>query len=211
VSLVPSGVDHLIYAVPDLEAGIDEVQELLGVRAAVGGRHADYGTRNALLSLGPATYLEIMAPDPELTSPPKGRLFGLDHPGRPHLAAWILRDEAIESLARRANAAGLGLGEPTPGSRQRPDGTTVSWKLTNPYAPRMGGVIPFLIAWGDTPHPAGQAPRAGQLAGLRIEHPQPEAVRSALRVLGVEMDVNPGARPRLTATVDTGTRIVELA
>jgi len=211
VTTVPRGVDHLIYAVPDLDAGMDRVQSLLGVRPLVGGRHAEYGTRNALLSLGPATYLEVMAPDPELASPSKGRLFGLDEPGQAHLAAWILREEAIESLAARANAAGLGLGEASSGSRERPDGTVLTWKLTDPYAPRMGGVLPFLIAWGDTPHPATQAPKAGTLAGLRIEHPEPEAVRAALRVLGVEMDVGEGAQARLVATIDTGSRILELA
>jgi hypothetical protein len=204
-------VDHLIYAVPDLDAGMDSVQALLGARPAVGGRHANYGTRNALLSLGAATYLEIMAPDPELSSPPKGRLFGLDNPVKARLAAWILREEAIESLAARANAAGLGLGEPTPGSRERPDGTVLTWKLTDPYATRMGGALPFLIAWGDTPHPATQAPRAGTLAGMRIEHPEPGVVRAALRVLGVEMDVEKGSDPRLVATIDTGSRMVEIA
>ena len=209
-SAVPDGVDHLIYIVPDLEAGIETVHDMLGVQPVVGGRHSDYGTRNALLSLGPATYLEIMAPDRELASPPQGRLFGLDALKRPRLAAWILRAEDIESLADRANQAGLGLGEPTPGSRERPDGTVLSWKLTDPYASRMGGVVPFLIAWGDTPHPATQAPRAGSLAGLRIEHPEPKAVSAALKVLGLVMDVRGGGAPRLIASIRCGDRVVEL-
>jgi hypothetical protein len=207
---VPNGVDHLIYIVPDLEEGMETVQDMFGVRPVVGGRHADYGTRNALLSLGPATYLEIMAPDKELASPPKGRLFGLDTLKRPRLAAWILRAEDIESLAARANEAGLGLGEPTPGSRERPDGTVLSWKLTDPYASRMGGVVPFLIAWGDTPHPATQAPIVGSLAGLRIEHPEPKAVSAALNVLGVVMEVREGSAPRLIASIRSGDRTVEL-
>lgn len=34
-----SRVDHLVYATPDLNRGIDEIERLLGVRAIAGGQH----------------------------------------------------------------------------------------------------------------------------------------------------------------------------
>lgn len=203
-------VDHLIYTVPDLETGMDEIERLLGVRPAVGGRHPDYGTRNALLSLGAATYLEIMAPDPELPRPERGRLFRLDELEAPRLATWILRSERIEDLAARAASAGLELGPVRPGSREKPDGTVLRWKLTDPYARRLDGAVPFLISWGDTPHPAGGAPRGGELVDLRIEHPDPDAVRAALRVLDAETVVEKGPRMQLTASIRTPMGIVEI-
>ena len=203
-------VDHLIYTVPNLEVGIREIEELLGVRPAVGGRHPDYGTRNALLGLGPTTYLEIMAPDPELPRPARGRLFGLDTLERPRLATWVLRSEEIDDLASRAMSHGLDLGPVHPGSREKPDGTVLTWKLTDPYAPRMDGAVPFLIAWGTTPHPARSAPQAGDLVDLKIEHPNPKAVRSALGALGVEMPVEVGDRVGLTAVLQTSVGRVEI-
>lgn len=203
-------VDHLVYTVPNLEAGMREIEELLGARSAVGGRHPNYGTRNALIGLGPTIYLEIMAPDPELPRPARGRLFGLDTLERPRLATWGLRSEAIDDLTARAASQGLDLGPVDPGSRERPDGTILSWKLTDPYAPRLDGAVPFLIAWGATPHPAGSAPQAGELVDFQIAHPDPEAVRSALGALGVEMAVEAGDRVELTATFQTGKGRVEL-
>lgn len=207
---MPRGVDHLIYAVPDLGRGVEEVEARLGVRPEPGGRHPEYGTRNALLSLGPESYLEVMAPDPALPRPERGRLFGLDTAEEPRLATWALRSEAIEADAARVRSRGVPLGPVREGHRDRPDGTVLSWRLTDPYAVPLHGVVPFLIAWGETPHPAGSAPAAGELAGLRAEHPEPEAVREALRALGVEMRVEPGRRARLIATVATGGGRVEL-
>ena len=57
-------IDHLVYATPDLDLGIDTIERLLGVRATPGGQHLGAGTRNALVALGPGTYLEIVGPDP---------------------------------------------------------------------------------------------------------------------------------------------------
>lgn len=207
---LPVNVDHLVYAASDLEIGRDEIERLLGVRPVPGGRHAAWGTRNALLSLGPATYLEIVAPDPASSMPARGVLFGADRLPESRLATWVLHTDSIERTAAAASSAGIGLGPVEAGERETPGGKKLTWKLTDPYAMPLGGAVPFLINWGATPHPAAAAPSGGELVALRMVHPEPAHVREALATLGVEFDVRDGGQFRLTATIRRADRSVDL-
>ena len=62
-------VDHLVYGTADLDRGISEVERVLGVHASLGGQHPIWGTRNALVALGPSSHLEIIAPNPDHSPP----------------------------------------------------------------------------------------------------------------------------------------------
>ena len=210
-SQLPAGLDHLIYAAPDLDEGMDSIERLLGVRPMIGGRHPDLGTRNALVAIGGEAYLEVIAPDPGLPAPARGRLFDADTFPQPALATWVLRDESIEAVVSRARDRGVNLGEVAAGHRRKPDGTRVSWKVSDPYAMPLDGAVPFVIAWGDTPHPSLAAPSVGTLSGLEVEHPDPAAVETALGVLGVALPVACGERFRLKATIRTGAGDVEVS
>lgn len=196
---VLSRIDHLVFAAPRLEAGMDAVERRLGMRPVPGGRHPAFGTHNALVALGPRTYLEVIAPDPGLDPPSRGRVFGVDGVLEPRLVTWALGDETIDATA----AAARGLGPVESGRREQPDGTVLAWRLTDPYAMPLDGTVPFLISWGSTPHPAASVPRAGSLCGFRIEHPDPDRVRRALAALGVEAAVRKAGTVRFVARIAT--------
>lgn len=222
-------VDHLIYVVPDLEAALPAVEATLGVRPVLGGRHPEWGTWNALLSLGSDVYLEVVAPDPvhaasvasrtvaggELGETGEGggrdlrlaTLFGVDRVRAPRLATWCARAESLESRAAAAAAVGLDVGPLREGGRERPDGSRVSWRISDPTGDREGGVLPFLIAWGTTPHPAGGIPGGASLGltmeGLSVEHPDPERIRQWLKVLELEVPVREAPAPALVAVLNT--------
>jgi len=210
----PSGVlaqvDHLVFTVPDLQAGIDAAEQLFGVRAAPGGQHPGLGTRNALIALGPASYLEIIGPDPEQPRPPGGRRFGIDDLKAPHLLTWVAKGKSLETFAAGANAHGVGLGAVIPGSRRRPDGVVLSWKYTDPQVVLADRLIPYFIDWGTSPHPSASAAKGVTLAGLRAEHPDAARVQKMLKQLGLELAVTRGPKPSLIATFDSPKGKVEL-
>ena len=205
-----SRVDHLVYATPDLNRGIDEIEKLLGVRATAGGQHPGVGTRNALVALGPTTYLEIIAPDPEQPPPKVPRPFGLDGLKESRLVAWFVTGRDLERLRREAVSKGVPLGEVKSGNRRRPDGVQLSWQFTDPWELVADGIVPLFIDWGDSPHPARTAVKGATLVSLRAEHPDVRGVRRMLRHLGLDLPVKRVQRPALIAVIEGARGRVEL-
>ncbi|HTR04867.1 MAG TPA: VOC family protein [Thermoanaerobaculia bacterium] len=203
-------LDHLVYAAPDLERAVEELEALLGVRAAPGGRHLEEGTRNALLALGPDSYLEILAPDPAQRPPDRRLWLGVEGLARPRLTAWAVKGSGLEALVDLARAAGVRLGGVQPGLRKRPDGTLLEWEFTDPHVVVAGGLIPFVIDWKSAAHPAAGAPPGLSLVALRAEHPNPAGVAALLRGLGLNLPVTKGQAPALIANLETPNGLVEL-
>lgn len=198
-----NNVDHIIYTVPELERAVARLEEDLGVRPTVGGRHPDLGTWNALLALGPGTYLEIMAPDPDASVRPGDRPFGIDDLETGRLATWSARHPDPAAAVEAVRDLGVELGEPAPGSRDAPDGRILTWRITDPFTDRLGGVVPFLIDWGDTPHPATSAPQGVRLVEFAVRHPRPDEVRRILVELDLEVPVERASEPGLAAILAT--------
>ena len=180
-------IDHLVYAVPDLPAAVAEVEERFGVRAQAGGKHIGLGTHNALLALGAQTYLEIIAPDPGQPVPPRPRPFGVDGVSRGGLIGWALACDDIDAAVAGARSRGYDPGEVANGQRAAPDGTVLRWRLTlNAMA---GGLIPFLISWDDTEHPARSAPQGLTVEAFHVEHPDPPSLAPLLTALGADVEI----------------------
>ncbi|MBI5947287.1 MAG: VOC family protein [Chloroflexi bacterium] len=196
-------IDHLVYAVPDLEAGISELQARLGVRASPGGSHTGRGTWNALLDLGEGRYLEIIAPDPGQPAPAAPRSFGLDGLVAPRFVTWAAKAPNIEVVVTNARAAGFDPGTVREMSRMTPGGQRLEWRLTLRDEPAGDGLVPFLIDWGTTPHPSANCAPGCRLLRLEAEHPDPEAVLKMLAALGEQLEVREGPSPALIATIQS--------
>ncbi len=193
-------VDHLVFATPDLRLGIDTAERLFGVRATPGGQHPGEGTRNALIALGPASYFEIIGPDPDQAPPARGRRFGIDEIRVPRLATWVAKGRGLDAFAADAARHGVNLGAVIPGSRRRPDGVVLSWTYTDPRVVLADRLVPYFIDWGPSPHPSATAATGVTLVSLRAEHPDAERVQNMLAQLGLHLVVTRGARASLIAT-----------
>jgi len=214
VSSLLSVVDHLVYAAVVMDDGCRLVAEALGIPPSPGGQHPRWGTRNALLSLGPTVYLEVMGPDRSARDPLRPRPFGLDGTAgsatsRPRLVTWAARSGDLERVVAIARADGVDLGEVQAGSRERPDGSTLAWRMTDLATPRESGIVPFFIDWGDTPHPGAAAPGGCTLEDLRLFAPDAARVQRILERLGISAVVRDGA-PAIEAVIRTPRGMVTL-
>jgi Glyoxalase-like domain len=203
-------IDHLVYATPDLTLGIATIEKLLGVRATPGGQHPGLGTRNALIALGPSSYLEIIGPDPEQPKPPGRLRFGISDLNAPRIVTWVAKGTELEKLHTAAAERGVKLGPVTAGSRRRPDGVMLSWRYTDPNTVVADGVVPFFIDWGTSPHPSASSARGAILVRVSAEHPDTERTQKMLAALGLDLPVQKGATPAIVATIDSPRGRVEL-
>ncbi len=171
---VPAMLDHLLLGCSDLDEGIAFVEKHTGVRPAMGGVHPGRGTRNALLSLGPLHYLEVIAPDPGQTEMPNVRAelpAMLRKLAAPALVDWAVHTSDIATVVDRWRKAAVEFHGPTPGSRARPDGKVLHWQTLNLDNDR-DGLLPFFIEWGaDTRHPSLDAPSGCELESFSVVSP----------------------------------------
>lgn len=208
-------VDHLIYASPDLKAGVAYIEELTGARAVAGGNHVGRGTHNALLTFDDRTYFEIIGIDPDQPEPERARGFGLDGRTQGALAGYAVHaigDETLEDIAAAMTAAGLDAGSIMDMSRRKPDGNLLEWRLSAGGHTSTGsdGALPFAIDWLGGPSPATTLPSLGSLTNLAVSHSDTR-IGDAIAALGLaEMVTFTEGAVSLAATIETPTGTVRL-
>ena len=210
---IPTLLDHVVIAGPDLPALVDWFAERTGVVAAPGGAHPT-GTANALVALtidgrrGPQ-YIELIGPNPERAEPELPATFGISTLESPSVQAYAVHPADIEATVAAARAGGYDPGDVSDLSRRTPDGTLLEWRLTRGESRRLD--VPFLIDWGTTPQPGLADLPTLELVELRVTHPDPAAIEAAYGVLRVDLAVTAGDEPSLTLVVESADgRRVEL-
>jgi len=194
-----AALDHLVYGTPDLDVTVGELAAKLGVQPIAGGSHPGRGTRNALLSLGPRSYLEIIGPDPAQSEPDGSRPFGIDELTGPALVTWAIGGD-IDAALKEARKNGYEPGDPVTMQRSRPDGVVLAWRLTPPRL-ADGGIVPFFIDWGESPHPADSAPQV-TLVDFALLHPRPPDIRYTVFAVGAQVPLRTGDRTGLLAVIE---------
>jgi hypothetical protein len=194
------GIDHLILAIDDLQKGLESFGRLTGVRPELGGEHPGRGTANALVSLGQGRYLEILAHASKTArlDPSWGDSF---RHGSLTPVGWALHSRDLARTVADLRKAGLPVSTPQPGSRKRPDGSTLTWRTAALEGPQLS-LSPFFIQWGEvTVHPSTTSPRGCELVRVAITAPEPGSLRRLLRTTGVNVEVKQGTPERMAFTL----------
>jgi len=150
-------IDHVLYAVSDLEAGAARFEEDLGLESIPGGKHPAWGTANRIVPLGP-DYLELVAVvDPQLAAESAFGRMVLEAGER--LLGWSVATDDLDAVAVRHDLP------VRRGGRSRPDGVRLTWRYAGvEQAVGSDGALPFFIQWegpgelhpgGDHSKPAG--------------------------------------------------------
>jgi hypothetical protein len=171
-------LDHLVVAAPRLDAGVNWVERQFGVMMSPGGQHVAMGSHNALLKIGPRSYLEVIATDPSLPPPAQERWFGLDdvlESDAPRLVTWVARASGAESAEL-----------PWPHDCRRPmTRGSMSWHITIPAMSlwNLWQHCPLVSEWSDERHPVDALPdRDVRLLQLTLLDPAPDLLRQRLRL-----------------------------
>jgi hypothetical protein len=196
-------IDHLVYAVPDLQIGIDLIEQQFGVRPVYGGRHLKHGTQNAILHLGNQCYFEIIAIDPENKEISAPRWMGVDLIQGPTLTRWALCPDDWSRDVQRIRKINPNLGNTAVGNRQQANGKMLNWEMSLPLAEPVIEVIPFLLNWKGSTHPTEELEQNCKLKKLVLEHPNPQPIESLLHDLGTDITVRPAKTPGIIVTIDT--------
>ncbi len=193
-------LDHIMFAVSDLDAGIEQIKNLTGVSAEFGGSHAGAGTRNALLSFGNEQYLEIIAPDPvqnvtgngvtgagvtgtmaaELLSLPCG-----------YIRTWAVATKDFTPVVLVLERFGYGH-HMIEMSRTRPDGVQLAWQILFVTHQPHGLAMPFFINWQESEHPAQLAPGGCELQWFSVECPGADEFQRFCSAIDINVRVAKG-------------------
>ena len=196
------GLDHILWAAPDLGSGAKTIEKLTGIAPVRGGAHPGFGTRNSLIGLGSGIYFEIISPDPaqDLKGNRGGVIAALPRPG---IMTFAIRSDDLDALSAAARREGLSLEGPVAMHRNRPDGVRIDWTILHLEDSRFGEAIPFVIDWGSSPHPSELVPAGCQLRSFAALHPEANELARLYAALDIPVPVKRAAYPGFVAELET--------
>lgn len=181
-------IDHIVIAVPSLGSARASFSRA-GFHVALGGRHEELSTENALVTFSDGGYLELLAArDPAareewrtLAAGPGwarhlrgvsaiARRFLPSLAGADGVADWCLRSASLREQAATLRSCGQAAAGPLGMSRERPDGERLAWSLLLPESREL----PFWIE--------DRTPRERRVAASGAPHPNGATGIASVRV-----------------------------
>ena len=135
---------------------------------------------------------------------------GIDLITTPKITRWAIKSLNIKRGATILQNYKNQYGIIEVGSRALSDDSILNWKLTHPLCYPEVEIVPFLIDWQDSIHPASDMDQQCQLVDIILAHPDPSIINKTLGALGLDIECKLHPSPKITITLDTPNGTVNL-
>jgi hypothetical protein len=194
-------LDHILLAVRDLDSAAQYLGSEHGLTSYVGGSHPGWGTANRIVPLG-SSYLELIAvvDDRVAAASDVGRWVADGASDRGAPIGWAVRPHDLDATARR-----LGL-TAHDGSRERPDGVLLRWRMAGIERALREPHLPFFIEWKDhaTTYPGLELALDARIVSIAMEGDSAR-LEEWLGAHALPIEVRPGQAGVTTVVVATPT------
>ncbi|NRB53376.1 MAG: VOC family protein [Saprospiraceae bacterium] len=204
-------IDHIVYAVPDLDQAIHDFQLKTGITPVFGGYHKNQGTKNALVNIGDGVYLELITIDHDNAAISSPRWMGVDLITEAQVTRWSLKSDQLEPDSDALKAFDEQMGVIEGGQRKTANGDLLSWMMILPLAEPAVEIAPFVTSWGaDSIHPTQNLPEVYPLLDILFYHPDPDSLSTLWRQLGLSYPIHPAAVAQIKIILDCPNGRIEL-
>lgn len=144
-------IDHIVIASKDPAQAAENFEKKYGVITLEGGRHTNWGTHNHLAYFRNDCYIEWLGIFDESlavqsNNPLVQQLFQSLEVDNEGPIQFALRTDKMDDYLDHFYALDIAHTGPIPGSRKKPDGTSLAWRMLFPDSGAVAS--PFLIEWG---------------------------------------------------------------
>ena len=196
-------IDHIVYAVPDLEEACKYLEWVLGVTPVFGGYHKTQGTKNALLNLGASCYLEILAIDDSNELIKDSRWMGVDFVNEARVARWAIKSDSLLEDQQNLRHYNPTMGEIFAGSRETPAGDLLEWEMILPLVNPAVELAPFMVNWSSSSvHPTEALSEVCALHSIEFGHENPKATQDLFESLNVDHDIKDANEAYITIQIE---------
>lgn len=149
-------LDHIVIPAHDPKVSAHKFAVKNHVRITKGGEHPLWGTYNYLAYFQNDTYIEWIGVNDyaiaeKSTNPLIQQVVQALKDNCEKPIQYALRTSEMKSYIQHLDAISFAYSGPVSGSRGRPAGSLLEWKMLFPICPTTQP-LPFLIEWGDVPN-----------------------------------------------------------
>lgn len=178
-------IDHIILAIKDLDQGMQQFEEITGLKPVYGGEHPNSDTQNAIIALEDGMYIEILAPKTGLDSLP-AFFQGMDALTP---IGFALNTNNMALLHQKLKALQLSTDGIQDGSRTTPNGSQLSWQILMINEPAIT-MNPFFIDWSpNSEHPSKSENISCELNALHLKSPFSTTIKQILKECSTDISL----------------------